>query len=205
MTELGPSWPAQSGTSCGASGFRRRCLTARCWRVPSTDTVKLLDDDGLIAATPARLRAVAGADATGLPLGRAARAPTRRPRRPCGGHRRCRAGGGAGWPVALVEGSAENLKVTTPLDLRLAERSCWSGIAGRPPVPRRGASARPASQERREPTSEWASASTLTASPKTGRWCWVECVCGSAGPGRPQRCRCGGPRPHGRPAGRRRP
>ena len=89
--------------------------------VPSTDTVKLVDDHGLIAETPSRRRvwraqtpqifrwevllaAYAQPDDVLLAATDDASLVER-----------------LGGRVAMVEGSPENLKVTDPLDLRLAE------------------------------------------------------------------------------------
>jgi 2-C-methyl-D-erythritol 4-phosphate cytidylyltransferase len=88
---------------------------------PVTDTIKRVDDGGCIVETPDRSRLWAAQTPQGFPVDRLREA-----------HGRATALGWTvtddaslferlGWPVRVLESSRSNIKLTTPIDLRLAE------------------------------------------------------------------------------------
>jgi 2-C-methyl-D-erythritol 4-phosphate cytidylyltransferase len=99
--------------------------------VPVTDTIKQVDDDGVITGTPERARLWQAQTPQGFPRGALVRA--------C---ERARADGVAATddaalferyagPVRVVMGSYRNLKVTRPEDLPVAEALALAGDGGR--------------------------------------------------------------------------
>lgn len=90
--------------------------------VPVTDTVKVADENGVVRSTPERTTLYAVQTPPGVPRPGAFKS------RPAIGHylrgeyhrrlRRCRAAGQAG---AAGAGDGENIKITRPLDLTVAE------------------------------------------------------------------------------------
>ena len=91
---------------------------------PASDTVKLVDEDGAVVATPDRRTVLARSDSADLPLGFASWTPTRmRPRRTsCGSTDDAYLVEARGGRVVMVKGSPENFKVTDRVDLRHAEQ-----------------------------------------------------------------------------------
>ena len=86
-----------------------------------TDTIKEVDDEGRVRGTPDRNRLWRAQTPQGFPR-----------RMILDAHRRARELGlvatddaslceGFGWPVRIVEGAEENIKITTPFDFRIAE------------------------------------------------------------------------------------
>jgi 2-C-methyl-D-erythritol 4-phosphate cytidylyltransferase len=89
--------------------------------VPPTDTIQVIDDAGRITATPLRENLRAAQTPQGFPAA-VLRAAYRRSAQE--GVRASDDAAVVAWfgvPVYVVAGSLENLKITTPLDLRLAE------------------------------------------------------------------------------------
>lgn len=89
--------------------------------VPVKDTIKQIDDSGKVIATPVRdtLRAVQTPQVFDRDLLLAAWEKARTDEKSYTDD--CGAMEGLGIPVYLTEGSEENIKITTPLDLILAE------------------------------------------------------------------------------------
>ena len=111
----GRSWSTAASTSSSAGA-----ATASIAAAPATDTIKEADAGGRVIATLDRVQPVGGADAAGVPGRGAAQARSRRGRS-TRAYDDAQLVEAAGGDVRIVEAPRENIKVTTPFDLRVAE------------------------------------------------------------------------------------
>lgn len=119
--------PALIAATVEAAARRGAALAA----VPVKDTVKVVED-GRVTATPERRRLFAAQTPQAFRAGLLREAFARAAARGWRATDDAALVEACGHPVAVVPGEETNLKVTTPLDLRLAE-AVLAGREGRPP------------------------------------------------------------------------
>ncbi|TGG87203.1 MAG: 2-C-methyl-D-erythritol 4-phosphate cytidylyltransferase [Aphanocapsa feldmannii 277cV] len=103
---------------CAAALQQGRAVVAA---TPVTDTIKVVDADGRITATPDRAMLWAAQTPQGFPVEQLKQAHGRARQEDLAVTDDAALFEALGWPVQVVASSPANLKLTTPFDLRVAE------------------------------------------------------------------------------------